>query len=121
MFTQGRRESTNVEDQRGRGSRMAVGGGIGAVVLAVVAYFLTGDPGALKNVIPDAPPQQQGPPSAAEQEAKRFVAVVLADTEDVWHELFRKMGRTYHEPKLVLFRGQVESACGFATSSFSPS
>jgi uncharacterized protein len=120
MFTTGRRESGNVEDRRSSGGRMAVGGGVGALLIAVVAYFLTGDPGALKNALPDGQPQQQGPPSAAEEEAKRFVAVVLADTEDVWHELFKQMGKSYQEPKLVLFRGQVESACGFASSAVGP-
>jgi predicted metalloprotease len=120
MFTTGRRESSNVEDRRSSGGRMAMGGGVGALLIAVVAYFLTGDPGALKNVLPDGQPQQQGPPSAAEEEAKRFVAVVLADTEDVWHELFKQMGKSYQEPKLVLFSGQVESACGFASSAVGP-
>lgn len=120
MQWRGRRESTNVEHQ-GRGRGMAVGGGIGALVLAGLAFLLTGDPGALFNAIQEGPRQaEQREPTPAEKEAERFVAVVLADTEEVWHELFRKMGKRYQEPKLVLFRGSVESACGFADAAVGP-
>jgi uncharacterized protein len=120
MQWRGRRESSNVE-HGGRGRGMAVGGGIGALVLAGLAFLLTGDPGALFNAVKEGPQQaEQGEPTPAEKEAQQFVAVVLADTEEVWHELFRKMGKRYEEPKLVLFRGQVESACGFASAAVGP-
>jgi hypothetical protein len=65
-------------------------------------------------------PVQQGPIDPAEEEMAGFVAVVLADTEDVWSELFRQQGGTYVEPKLVLFRGQVQSACGYASAAVGP-
>jgi predicted metalloprotease len=120
MQWRGRRESSNVE-HRGSGRSMAVGGGIGALIIAGLAFLLTGDPGALFNAVKEGPQQvEQGAPTPAEKEAQSFVAVVLADTEEVWHELFRKMGKRYQEPKLVLFRGSVESACGFADAAVGP-
>jgi predicted metalloprotease len=100
---------------------MAVGGGIGALIVAGLAFLITGDPGALFNAVQEGPQQvEQREPTPAEKEAEQFVAVVLADTEEVWHELFRKMGKRYQEPKLVLFRGKVESACGFADAAVGP-
>ena len=112
MQWRGRRESSNVEHQ-GSGRRMAVGGGVGALVIAGIAFLLTGDPRALFEAVKQGPQQaEQREPTPAEKEAEQFVAVVLADTEEVWHELFRKMGKRYQEPKLVLFRGSVESASG---------
>src|SRR5688572_27106780 len=100
MQWRGRRESTNVE-HAGGGRRMAVGGGVGALITAGPAFLLTGDPGALFNAIQEGPEQaEQRPPTPAEKEAAQFVSVVLADTEEVWHELFRKMGKRYEEPKL---------------------
>ncbi len=120
------RRSTNVEDRRG--SRMTgpvIGGGIGAIVLSVIVALLGGDPSVILNqgnAPSDRPrtesPQTQG--SAANDRMADFVSVVLADTEDTWHNLFRQMGSTYVEPKLVLFSGAVESACGFARSAVGP-
>jgi predicted metalloprotease len=126
MLWQGRRESDNVEDQRTlTPGRVAVGGGIGAVLVALLVGLLGGDPQQfLRQIQGDAPPQgdardDRGAPPAND-EAKRFVAVVLADTEDVWREQFRKMGKTYKEPRLVLFSGRVESACGLADAAVGP-
>ncbi len=119
MRWQGRRQSTNVEDRRSMSPRgMAVTGGIGSVILLIVALFMGVDPMALLQ----QPNVGQGPGVAdpAEEERKEFVSVVLADTEEVWHKLFRQMGRDYAEPKLVLFRGYVESACGQASSAVGP-
>jgi len=124
MLWQGRRESENVEDVRGSsgGRRLVVGGGIGTVVLVVIYLLLGGDPQALFNS------QQGGQLSQPEQidsqgphdEASKFVAVVLADTEDAWHEIFRQMGRQYEEPRLVLFTDQTRSGCGFASGASGP-
>jgi uncharacterized protein len=117
MLWQGRRESGNVEDYRGRGSRLAIGGGIGAVVTVVVALLFGVDPSALLGPSSDT---GTGVVDPAQDEAKHFVGVVLASTEDVWTDLFAKMGRSYREPKLALFSGRVESACGLASSAVGP-
>jgi predicted metalloprotease len=124
MLWQGRRESENVEDERGSGGgggRIVLGGGIGTVVLVVAYLLLGGDPQALFNSQQAQIPQTaqydtQGPRDAA----SKFVAVVLADTEDAWHEIFRQMGREYQDPKLVLFTDQTRSGCGFASGATGP-
>jgi predicted metalloprotease len=100
-----------------------VGGGIGTVVIVVLYLLLGGDPRALMQQAPNAPPgmQQRGAPAPGiNDEAKEFVATVLADTEDVWEEQFRAMGKTYRRPKLVLFEGSTDSGCGFAQSAMGP-
>ncbi len=132
MEWRGRRRSTNVEDRRGSriGRGAAVGGGLGTLVLALLWMFLGGDPAV---VLQSAPSVVGGPVAGVEggpaaeyretpEEAARreFVEVVLADTEDVWNELFRAAGASYLEPTLVLFSGSVESACGFAQSATGP-
>ena len=122
MLWQGRRESENVEDVRGSGGRrLAVGGGIGTVILVVAYLLLGGDPQALFNSQQAQLPQSaqydnQAPPD----EASKFVAVVLADTEDAWNEIFRQMGRRYEEPRLVLFTDLIQSGCGFASGATGP-
>ena len=126
MRWQNRRESGNVEDRRGIPARtMVVGGGLGTLLLALVVAFLGGDPrGLLQQAA--APPAAQHAAGAAkvnpeEESLKKFVSVVLADTEDVWRELFQKqLGGQYREPKLVLFSGEVKSACGFASAAMGP-
>jgi predicted metalloprotease len=113
MRWKGRRQSDNIEDRRGSGGLVA--GGLGTLVVAVIVLLLGGDPSALLG--------GAGGPSTGEPpdpEAKEFVAVVLADTEEVWREQFKKLGRTYEEPRLVLFTGMVESACGTASSAIGP-
>ncbi|HEX5708675.1 MAG TPA: neutral zinc metallopeptidase [Pyrinomonadaceae bacterium] len=124
MKWRGRRESTNVEDRRGMGGRgLAVGGGIGTLLLAFVAYLFGADPSQLLNQVqqePSAGPQAQRPVNPEEEELRRFVGVVLAETEDVWDEVFRQLGRQYRKPTLVFFDGQVESACGVAGASVGP-
>jgi len=120
------RRSENVEDQRGSGvPRTVVGGGIGTIVLAIIVTLLGGDPRVvLQQSAPTGNlPQVNAPQrrsSQAEDRQVQFVSTVLADTEDVWNDLFRKMGRTYQEPKLVLFSGAVQSACGFAQAATGP-
>jgi hypothetical protein len=119
MQWSGRRESDNVEDRRGGGGgRIALGGGATILVL-LVAWALGIDPRALLNsgYVDEAPSRSV---SVSEEPLKHFVSVVLADTEDVWHAQFVKLGQTYREPKLVLFSGSVSSACGMAGSAVGP-
>jgi len=121
------RRSENVEDERGRsfGGVGMVGGGIGTIVIVVVALLLGVDPRALLQQLPsgsNVPAQTQRPvqSSPEEDKLKDFVSVVLADTEDTWRELFKASGRQYEDPKLVLFSGAVQSACGFAQAAVGP-
>ena len=122
------RRSENVEDRRGfQVSRRVAGGGIGTIVLVLVALYFGVDPSVLLNVdqtpIPGSgTPTQSARYSASPQEQRLadFVSVVLADTEDTWNALFRSMQKSYEEPKLVLFSGAVESACGFASAAVGP-
>ncbi len=123
MLWQGRRESENVDDARGSGGggRLVLGGGIGTVILVVLYLLLGGDPQALFNSQQAQLPQSaQFDNQAPRDEASKFVAVVLADTEDAWHEIFRQMGREYEEPRLVLFTDLIQSGCGFASGATGP-
>lgn len=144
MKTDGRRKSENVEDRRGDtaggggggfrfpagrlpGGKAGMGGGIGLIVVVVLALLFGIDPrqfldpnalggGGSVQTEPAAPYQE------TPEEAKRsdFVKVVLADTEDTWTAIFRKAGRQYELPTLVLFRTAVDSACGYAQSAAGP-
>jgi predicted metalloprotease len=122
MLWQGRRESENVEDARGSsGGRIVLGGGIGTVVLVVLYLLLGGDLQTLFNSQQAQLPQSaQFDNQAPRDEASKFVAVVLADTEDAWNEIFRQMGREYEEPRLVLFTDMIQSGCGFASGATGP-
>lgn len=122
------RRSSNVEDRRGITPKKAVGGGLGIVVIAIIAMLFGVDPSEVLNILNEAPVQQtqqgtstsQTRQSGPTDELSDFVSVVLADTEDTWHELFSQMNRTYEEPKLVLFSNAVQSACGYAQSAMGP-
>lgn len=124
MRWQGRRKSDNVEDRRGISGRgLAVGGGLGGVVVVILYLLLGGNPGEITQSLQLDQPYATGagqPLSERDKEIGEFVSVVLAGIEDVWRAEFQKMGRTYVEPKLVLFSGQVDSACGFAGASTGP-
>ncbi len=123
MLWQGRRESENVQDARGSGGgRLVLGGGIGTVILVVLYLLLGGDPQALFDAQQQAQVSQpaQIDNQAPRDEASKFVAVVLADSEDAWNEVFRKMGREYEEPRLVLFTDLIQSGCGFASGATGP-
>ena len=123
MLWQGRRESENVEDVRGSGGRrLAVGSGIGGLIVVAIYLLLGGDPMALLDSQQQAQLSQPGQidNQTPRDEASKFVAVVLADTEDAWNEIFRQMGRRYEEPKLVLFTDQTQSGCGFASGASGP-
>ncbi|MGE0759233.1 MAG: neutral zinc metallopeptidase [Pirellulaceae bacterium] len=129
MRWRGREGSQNIEDRRGSpGRRLALGGGggLGVIVLVVLALLFNADP---RQVAQIALEQQRnaadggGPDEAAspeEEELRQFVSVVLRDTEKVWEELFRSAGREYEYPRLVLFRGRVDSACGMASAAVGP-
>ncbi len=122
MQWQGRRESSNVQDRRGvSGGGLAVGGGIIGVIFVLAKFLLGGgDMNDLQQLIP---PQQQEmtiEQKAAEDKEASFVKVVLADTEDVWGQIFSQMGKTYQQPTLILFSGYTESGCGNASSSSGP-
>ncbi|MGI8980591.1 MAG: KPN_02809 family neutral zinc metallopeptidase [Pirellulaceae bacterium] len=115
------RASANVEDRRAVGGPLVVGGGITGVIVLLLVAFLGGDPRALLQQMEQqegaVAPAQVNP---AEDELAKFVSVVLADTEDVWDKLFREQGKTYHHPKLVLFRRSYPSACGQGQASMGP-
>jgi len=128
MFWRGRRQSDNVEDIRGGGGRKLVvaGGGLGAIIIALVVLFLGGKPEDVVRVLqPQQGAVQTAPTphqalSPQEKEAGEFVAVILADTEDVWRAVFRNMGKTYRDPKMVLFSDVTRSGCGAASASTGP-
>ncbi|HOI96856.1 MAG TPA: neutral zinc metallopeptidase [Syntrophobacter fumaroxidans] len=117
--------SENVEDRRGiPASRGFVGGGIGTVIIVLVALYFGIDPSMLLQTSQQsAPPyvtQQRQQPNGGPDRMAQFVSVVLADTEKTWHGIFRQYGKTYREPKLVLFTDAVDSACGFAQAATGP-
>jgi len=118
------RRSDNIEDRRGmRVSPRVAGGGLGVIVLVLVAMFLGVDPRMLTQMMPaeQSVSQQQAEGQTARRDPlEDFVSVVLADTEDVWSDLFQRGGEQYREPTLVLFSGAVQSACGMAESAVGP-
>ncbi|PKH10739.1 neutral zinc metallopeptidase [Planomicrobium sp. MB-3u-38] len=127
MKWRGRRGSANVEDRRGSGGGkgLAVGGGLGGIVLILIVTFLGGDPGILLDGMGGngSGGSSTGEPYQAteqEEELADFVSVVLADTEEVWTEVFAEEGMQYEEPTLVLFTDSVQSACGTAGASVGP-
>ncbi len=132
MKWEGNRESDNVEDRRGGGSGggLPIGGrgvGLGTVAIALLAGWIFGiNPLTILGALDGsggAPMVQQQAPAAkppAEDKLARFVSTVLADTEDVWRQQFAQAGGTYRDPKLVLFRGAVPTACGQGASAMGP-
>ncbi|MHB8901125.1 MAG: KPN_02809 family neutral zinc metallopeptidase [Thermoguttaceae bacterium] len=123
MRWRGRAGSRNVEDRRAMsGPRMAIGG-MGGLLLILIVFCLGGDPMQVLQLLqPGGPPgqQQQAPGPQPDDEVAQFVSVVLRDTEEVWGQLFRQMGQTYREPRLVLFRDAVSSACGSQSAAVGP-
>jgi predicted metalloprotease len=119
----GGRRSDNIEDRRGVGIPLAAGGGLGTIVVIVLALFFGFDPSVILQTDQQAPPPASQAPATSlrgQDDMRDFVATVLADTEDTWHALFRNLDRQYREPKLVLFSRAVESACGMAGSATGP-
>lgn len=127
MKWEDRRQSSNMEDRRGMGTggKVLAGGGLIGVVFLIIQMFMGGDNAQLMQELQNQVQQQAdtGPSQPLSEEDKlmgEYVATVLADTEDVWHKIFEENGMTYIEPKMVLFRGSVQSACGGATSASGP-
>lgn len=135
MRLDGRRESSNVDDRRGGGFRLGGKGGLGigaAIVIGLITYCATGDlnqafqvasnTSDVTSVITGQSTTSGGEyqPTAEEQELESFAKKVLASTEDVWAEEFKKMGKTYEAPTLVFFNGSVQSGCGGASASTGP-
>ena len=135
MRLDGRRESSNVDDRRGGGFRLGGKGGLGigaAIVIGLITYCATGDlnqafqvasnTSDVTSVITGQSNTSGGEyqPTAEEQELESFAKKVLASTEDVWTEEFKKMGKTYEAPTLVFFNGSVQSGCGGASASTGP-
>jgi uncharacterized protein len=129
MKWEGRRQSSNMEDRRGMGTtgKVVAGGGLIGLVFLVIQMFMGGgDNDQLMQELQNQMQQQQTetgpaqPLSEADQKMGEFVATVLADTEDVWHKIFEENGIKYVEPKMVLFRGSVQTACGGASSASGP-
>lgn len=121
MKWQGRQGSGNIEDRRGMSPRrMVAGGGIGTIIILLVVFLLGGDPSQLLESLPMTSGTEQVEASAEEDQMAQFVSVVLKDTETVWSKIFEESNSTYRQPKLVLFRSEVESACGFASAASGP-
>jgi len=125
MRWQGRRQSENIEDRRGsRVGRGVVGGGIGTVVLVLLAMYFGVDPSVVMQGVggQDVSTSTTEPYVESEMEAewRQQVAVTLAETEDSWQAVFRELGGEYRKPVLVLFTGAVESGCGFAEAAMGP-
>ena len=117
----GQRASKNVEDRRGMGIKGGLG--VGGIVIAVIAYFLGFDPGAVLTVAEQVVPQREtreAPKGAPTDEMGQFVSKILGSTEDVWGEIFRQSNSQYRPPTLVLYDGQVNSACGMGQSAMGP-
>jgi uncharacterized protein len=122
-----REESQNVEDRRGMGggTKLALGGGAGGIVVLILALVLGINPGLLQQFLGGGAQQVQldeprGKPDPAENQVAHFTKVIFGDTERIWDEQFRKMGKQYRKPTLVLFDGAVKSACGYEESAVGP-
>ena len=125
-------ESTEYEEQRGSssGSGIRIGGvsGFGAIVIILLGLYFGIDPSFLmqsgtspkSQSVSKSKSKQQRNKTVRNDEIKEFISVVLADTEDVWRDIFEKSGKQYRDPKLVLFSGSVKSACGFADAATGP-
>jgi predicted metalloprotease len=121
MLWRGGRQSSNIEDRRGmRVGPGIVGGGIGGVILLLISLYFGIDPSVILN--PNTGVDAGGPPisTPADNETKDFVATVVGYTEDTWSDIFQRSGATYRPPKLVLFTGAVESACGLGKAAMGP-
>lgn len=127
MRLNGRRESSNVDDRRRMGGGSKAGLGIGGIIVAaLLTWAMGGNPLSvlqytdIGNILSELPYSSGHEPTAEEEALAKFSRQILAGTEDVWTKEFQKMGLTYQPPRLVLFTGSVQSACGGATSSSGP-
>lgn len=127
MKLDGRRESNNVDDRRGKSAAAGLGGlGIGGIIIAaLVTWVMGGDPSsvigeALTNNVTEQTANGQHEFTEEEQELAKFSKQVLASTEDIWTEVFQSMGKTYTPPKMVLYTGSVSTQCGQGNASVGP-
>lgn len=122
MDLSGRRKSTNVEDRRsGKGGKIAGVGIGGAIIAALIAIFMGGDPSeVIQQLGTQGVQTTEYTPTEQEEQLKDFAEKILASTEDVWSVQFKKMGKTYTPPTMVLFHGSVQSGCGSASSAMGP-
>ena len=124
MKWQGRRQSTNVDDRRGKstGGKIAIGGGIIGIIFLAIQLFTGGDTTEILNQLQNQIPvtTEERELTAEEKELGGFTATVLADTEDVWNGIFSQHGSDYREPGMVLFTDAVSTACGGASSASGP-
>jgi len=123
MKLDGRRESDNVDDRRGRGSMGKATLGIGGtIIVGLIVWLMGGNPMDVvtQQVSEGIGSEGSYTPTAEEEEAAKFARTILAGTEDVWTEVFRSNGMTYVPPKMVLFSGAAQSGCGNATSATGP-
>lgn len=127
MKWEGRRKSTNVEDRRGlSGGKVALGGGAIGIIILLINMFMGGDSSQLLQQVQQQM-EQQGSGSQTERQltaeelkTRDFVQTLVADNEDVWTKIFKENGKVYKQPKLVLFEGSVQTACGGASSASGP-
>ena len=131
MRLDGQRESENIEDRRGMGpARIGGAGGIGLggiVLVLAISYFTGTNPltilsmlGGVQSMTQSSEPTENGPTGPPSDQLGKFASVVLADTEDTWRKLLPRVGRSYEDPRLVLFTGAVQSACGTTSSAVGP-
>jgi hypothetical protein len=126
MRLDGQEESENVEDRRGGGGRTAgIAAGGGGILILILALIFKISPSTLNSLIHGGSPNAgstntQRPLDPEEEELRHFTAVIFRDTEKVWDDVFHEMGKTYSKPTLVLFSGQVQSACGSADAAMGP-
>jgi uncharacterized protein len=119
MRLDGERDSANIDDRRGRGG-LAIGGGLGGVVLLLVGLFFGVDLGPLVNGGGESEPSPRATQAPGDDAARQFVGRILASTEDVWSVVFQQSGRRYEAPILVLFSGATRSSCGAAEAAMGP-
>jgi uncharacterized protein len=121
---EGQQESSNVEDRRGMGTKVGIAGGGLAILIVVAGLILGVDPSQLANLVGGGgnQPAAQGPRTASPEEERlaKFSSVIFHSTEVVWHEQFKRLGKNYVEPKMVLYTDRVNSGCGAADASVGP-
>jgi len=126
MRWEGREESQNVEDRRSLGKTAGIALGGGGIIVVILALLFGADPQQIAQLLGQNPgggpaaEQQDRPKDPEEERLASFSKVVFHDTEVVWDDLFRRMGKTYQKPTLVLFSGEVRSACGMADAAVGP-
>ena len=126
MRWRGGRRSSNIEDRRGSRAKTGIlGGGIGTIVLILVAMYFGVDPtfliqGMQQANVPSSAGKQPSAEDLKDDPLADMISVVVADTEDVWNEIFAEQGRSYREPTLVMFSGATRSACGLGQAAMGP-